>query len=60
VTGSAHCALGPYWMKRLKKNSFTAFQASKRGGIMKVTVSGDRVMLGGKAATILRGELVCC
>jgi PhzF family phenazine biosynthesis protein len=58
VTGSAHCCLGPYWQKRLKKDSFTAYQASARGGIVRVSVQGDRVMLGGQAVTILRGELL--
>jgi PhzF family phenazine biosynthesis protein len=58
VTGSAHCCLGPYWQKRLKKDSFTAYQASARGGIIRVSVQGDRVMLGGQAVTVLRGELL--
>jgi PhzF family phenazine biosynthesis protein len=58
VTGSAHCCLGPYWQKRLKKDNFTAYQASARGGIVRVSVQGDRVMLGGQAVTVLRGELV--
>jgi PhzF family phenazine biosynthesis protein len=58
VTGSAHCCLGPYWQKRLKKDIFTAYQASARGGIVRVTVQGDRVLLGGQAVTVLRGELL--
>jgi len=58
VTGSAHCCLGPYWQKRLKKDSFTAYQASSRGGIVRVNVQGDRVMLSGQAVTVLRGELL--
>lgn len=58
VTGSAHCCLGPYWQKRLKKDRFTAYQASARGGIVRVTVLDDRVMLGGQAVTVLRGELL--
>ncbi|QHT66883.1 PhzF family phenazine biosynthesis protein [Rhodocytophaga rosea] len=58
VTGSAHCCLGPYWQQKLNKNTFTAFQASKRGGIVKVKVSDDRVFLTGQAVIILRGELV--
>lgn len=58
VTGSAHCALGPFWKARLNKSEFTAFQASDRGGVVKVRVAGDRVFLGGKAVTVLRGELV--
>jgi predicted PhzF superfamily epimerase YddE/YHI9 len=58
VTGSAHCALGPFWAKRLSKSVFTAWQASARGGVVKVRVEGDRVLLGGQAVTVLRGELI--
>jgi len=58
VTGSAHCTLGPFWSKRLGKNEFQAYQASERGGVLRVRVAGDRVYLGGKAVTVLRGELV--
>jgi len=58
VTGSAHCCLGPFWSRRLGKSEFTAYQASSRGGIVRVRVAGDRVYLGGKAVTVLRGELV--
>jgi PhzF family phenazine biosynthesis protein len=58
VTGSAHCALGPYWADLLGKQSFLAYQASARGGTVQVTVDGDRVRLGGRAVTVLRGELV--
>ena len=57
VTGSSHCCLGPYWSARLGKRTMTAFQASKRGGVLQVTVDGDRVILGGSAVTILQGEL---
>ena len=57
VTGSAHCALGPFWQSRLKRNEFTAYQASARGGVVRVRVDGDRVYLGGQAVTVLRGEL---
>jgi PhzF family phenazine biosynthesis protein len=56
VTGSAHCCLGPYWMKRLGKKDFLAYQASARGGVVWVQVAGDRVRLGGKAVTIFRAE----
>ena len=56
VTGSAHCCLGPYWKKRLGKDKLTAYQASKRGGTLKVTVSGDRVYIGGKAVTVFCAE----
>jgi PhzF family phenazine biosynthesis protein len=58
VTGSAHCALGPYWQARLGKDAFFAHQASPRGGDVRVTVAGSRVKLGGQAVTVLRGELV--
>ncbi len=58
VTGSAHCTLGPFWAARLGKTSFNAYQASSRGGSVKVDLKGDRVLLGGQAVTVLRGELV--
>jgi PhzF family phenazine biosynthesis protein len=58
VTGSAHCALGPYWQSRLGKSDFVAYQASRRGGVVRVRVAGDRVKLGGQAVTVLRGELL--
>jgi PhzF family phenazine biosynthesis protein len=58
VTGSAHCCLGPFWMERLHKSEFTAYQASSRGGVVRVRVVGDRVLLGGQAVTVLKGELV--
>ena len=57
VTGSAHCALGPYWGERLGKTAMTAFQASARGGIVRVRLDGDRVILGGQAVTVMTGEL---
>ena len=58
VTGSAHCCLGPYWAGLLNKAEFTAYQASKRGGVVHVRVDGDRVHLGGHAVTVLRAELL--
>jgi PhzF family phenazine biosynthesis protein len=58
VTGSAHCALGPYWAERLGKTELTGYQASARGGVVRVTVDGDRTVLGGRAVTVMRGELV--
>jgi PhzF family phenazine biosynthesis protein len=57
VTGSAHCALAPFWAERLGKREMTAFQASPRGGVVHVRVLGERVILGGQAVTILKGEL---
>ena len=58
VTGSAHCALAPYWAGHLGKSKLTGYQASARGGIVKVETIGDRVKLHGQALTTLRGELV--
>jgi PhzF family phenazine biosynthesis protein len=58
VTGSAHCCLGDYWRKLLGKTEFVAFQASARGGVVKVRVAKDRVFLGGKAVTVAKGELL--
>jgi PhzF family phenazine biosynthesis protein len=57
VTGSAHCSLGPYWKGRLGKDDFLAYQASARGGVLKVGVRDSRVLLGGQARTVLHGEL---
>ncbi len=58
VTGSAHCGLGPFWAARLGKNELVAYQASSRGGTLIVRVDGDRVHLGGRAVTVLRGEIL--
>ena len=58
VTGSAHCCSGPYWQDKLGKNEMIAFQTSKRGGVVHVRVESERVYLGGKAVTTLRGGLV--
>ncbi len=58
VTGSAHCALAPYWLTRLGKQELVAHQASARGGWLRLRVEGDRVKLCGQAVTTLQGELV--
>jgi PhzF family phenazine biosynthesis protein len=58
VTGSAHCALGPFWGERLGRTALTARQLSPRGGTLWIRLDGDRVHLGGHAVTVLRGELV--
>jgi PhzF family phenazine biosynthesis protein len=58
VTGSAHCALGPYWEARLGRSELTGYQASARGGVVKVQVAGDDVFLSGRAVTVWRGELL--
>lgn len=57
VTGSAHCALGPFWQAKLGKADFNAFQTSERGGVVKVGVRGDRVLLSGQAVMMSRVEL---
>ncbi|HEV8420648.1 MAG TPA: PhzF family phenazine biosynthesis protein [Actinomycetota bacterium] len=57
ATGSAHCCLGPFWGPRIGKDEMLAYQASPRGGVIRVRLEGDRVRLGGMAVTILRGEL---
>ncbi|MBP2002475.1 PhzF family phenazine biosynthesis protein [Paenibacillus shirakamiensis] len=57
VTGSAHCGLAPYWLGRLGKDSLTAYQASTRGGVLYLSMEGDRILLGGQAVTILQGTL---
>ena len=58
VTGSAHCYLGSYWQLRLGKSEFTAYQASARGGVVRVRLNGDRALLGGQAVSVLRAELL--
>ena len=58
VTGSAHCALAPYWSDRFKRQELVGYQASARGGIVRVRVAGERVLMRGKAVTVLRGELL--
>lgn len=58
VTGSAHCCLGPFWGARLNKHGLVGYQASARGGVVRVRVGGDRVHLGGQAVTVLRGDLL--
>jgi len=57
VTGSAHCALAPYWSAKLGKKELVAFQASPRGGELRLRVTGERIKIGGQAVTVLRGEL---
>ena len=58
VTGSAHCCLTPYWAEKLGKIELTAFQASARGGIVRVRLAGERVRLSGQAITVMHCELV--
>ena len=58
VTGSAHCTIGPWWTARVGRDDLVARQVSNRGGEVRVRVQGDRVGLGGRAVTVLRGELL--
>jgi PhzF family phenazine biosynthesis protein len=58
VTGSAHAVMVPYWAKRLGRDSFTAYQASKRGGHLTCTLAGDRVILGGTCVTVMEGSFL--
>jgi PhzF family phenazine biosynthesis protein len=58
VTGSAHCALGPYWSKKLGKTSLVAYQASERGGIVRMKTLEDRVLLEGQAVLMSKVEFV--
>ena len=57
VTGSAHCALGPFWAERLGRTRLVCHQASRRGGIVYVEAWGERVGLAGRALTVLEGRL---
>jgi len=58
VTGSAHCCLAPYWAEKLNKNEFLAYQASDRGGSIKIRLGEERVYLSGQATMVLKGELM--
>ena len=66
VTGSAHCLLGPFWRERLGKATLTGFQASRRGGSVRIELAAgaagaddepERIHLGGRAVTVLEGTL---
>jgi PhzF family phenazine biosynthesis protein len=57
VTGSAHCTLAPYWSERLGRAELTGYQASARGGVVRVRAAGDRVTLSGHAVTVFSGHL---
>jgi PhzF family phenazine biosynthesis protein len=56
VTGAAHTALVPFWAERLGRTRFSAFQASRRGGLIDCRLEGDRVVLGGRAVTVIEGH----
>ena len=58
VTGSSHTVLVPYWAGRLGKRTFTAYQASARGGVLRLRLDGERVKIAGRAVTVIKGELV--
>ncbi|GAA2692987.1 PhzF family phenazine biosynthesis protein [Nonomuraea recticatena] len=58
VTGSAHCALAPYWSARLGRDSLLGAQLSARGGLVRTTLRGDRVDLAGHAVTVMEGTLL--
>jgi PhzF family phenazine biosynthesis protein len=58
VTGSSHTALGPYWGAKLGKCEMTGYQASARGGVVRVRLEGDRIILGGQAVTIMEAQLL--
>lgn len=58
VTGSAHCCLGPYWAEKLGKKELLAYQASSRGGVLRLNVGATRVSLEGQAVTMATGRLL--
>ena len=59
VTGAAHCCLAPFWRNKLQRDQFIAYQASTRGGVVKVKYDGGaRVFLQGQAVTVMKGELL--
>lgn len=58
VTGSAHCAVAPYWSAKLNRDAMLACQASTRGGLLRIRHAGQRVILGGQAVTVFSGSLL--
>lgn len=58
ATGSAHAMLTPFWAARLGRDSFTAFQASRRGGRIDCRLDGGRAILGGRCVTVLEGTFL--
>lgn len=58
VTGSAHAVVVPYWAEALGRDRFTAFQASRRGGLLSCALDGDRVILGGACVTVIEGTFL--
>jgi predicted PhzF superfamily epimerase YddE/YHI9 len=57
VTGSAHVALAPYWAPILGTERFLAYQASERGGLIRITLRDDRVLLAGKSVVVAEGRI---
>ncbi|MFJ4989171.1 PhzF family phenazine biosynthesis protein [Streptomyces sp. NPDC088732] len=57
VTGSAHTALAPFWAARLGRGELTGLQASARGGLVRTVLRADRVLLTGRAVTVVDGAL---
>ena len=57
VTGSAFAALTPFWADRLGRESFTGYQASRRGGTVRCRLAGDRAVLGGRCVTVIEGVM---
>lgn len=58
VTGSAHCAIAPYWSAKLNRDSLLAYQASSRGGLLRIRHAGQRVILEGQAVTVFSASLL--
>lgn len=58
VSGSAHCTLGPFWADKLGKNELVGYQASSRGGVVRVTVFGERVSLEGESVPVMKTRLL--
>ena len=58
VTGSGHCVLAPYWAEKLGRTELVGCQVSARGGIVKVRLDGDRVVLSGQAVTVMQAEFI--
>ncbi|UVI27973.1 PhzF family phenazine biosynthesis protein [Paenibacillus spongiae] len=58
VTGSAHCALAPYWHRRLRKEELSAYQASARGGELLLRIEGERIQISGTAVTVMNGQFI--
>jgi predicted PhzF superfamily epimerase YddE/YHI9 len=58
VTGSAHCNIVPYWANALGKKDIVCQQVSARGGELRCSLKGDRVILGGQAVLVMKGEII--